>query len=107
MHEKEVHDNLPRILMREILSTGQNSLVDSTLRQLLYQVNVTSNRIDLKGIDADELFFQEIDNRNNEFVASIFHHDQFKHDTPSLLGIYIYIHILIYMYIYIYIHTKI
>jgi hypothetical protein len=49
LQESDGYEKHPLICMREVLSTGQSSLIESTLKQLLYLVN---NSTDANSIDA-------------------------------------------------------
>ena len=89
----ESHENQPLICMREIISNGRNSLIETTLSQLLSLVNSAATNIDRGGQDnLDGKSFTEF--RGNDLVVKKTASSGFKDTLPlhnksvaiSLLG---------------------
>ena len=78
----EAHEKQPLICMREIISNGRNSLIETTLSQLLSLVNTAATNIDTGGHEnLDGKSFSEF--RGNGFIVKKTASSGFK-DTLSL-----------------------
>lgn len=88
------HEKIPPICMREILSTGYNSLIEFSLKHLLSLVNSASDHIDAKrnSLICDKPFASvpEIDFKNVEFMkatSALHNHDMLHHGSaPNILA---------------------